>query len=712
MESLFINKPEFEKKAGARKFLGQDSTAWVKDIITQFLKEYPALQTEPLTVTWEKTKFEKGYATGKLNVPSVNVTVPLIVKDWVLAPMDTLNKNGVFLPLNEFTAVELFTEKQPFKSVQAKPQKELTLFGGNGTLQFSPTGESVPVTSGEGTSRTRDAVKVGSFIDRITNVDYKDVEKLLTEIQEEKLAEFFEANETSEVIEKLGTIKLADVKDEFEALVRDLDMDISYVHEDVNGNKFLKQANSRIDYVWETSVTDDEIDILKFKATSEEQEAFKFASYETVETSKEDPTIGDCGHFKTGEIKTPDVCLVNITKTADLSEKYATFKCAGGYIAINENYDYYLNDKDTIKTASMFEVEGSNPDIGDYGVWVVGNKASKPFEIESMFKSAKPGEYEIVGNRGISKIGYYPIKSQEEDLIPLEHRYNTDFANAYYVPGNAKFVKLSRDLSKDTALTDSHLAVKIASTQNEYGLLKVAGFNATSGKYQFHIVESTDTGEIVKLSEYEYNIPTSAEFITIEKQRVETEQNILKHACGRDSAGLYYFKGPEFAKYAETHNVRDLSEDQAIWTLLHCRGCEEDIRKLAELKTGQEFDASTNLHAPSTVKALASTLENAVESFDEFMPLKKTLVKQAAIMTNKSTVDAMLSLGLINKKNLLEYVSMIPNYEVILSQLTELLLMTRMGMAGINEEAIEDTIESFSQVVKGLKEIQGVTSLK
>jgi len=712
MESLFINKPEFEKKAAARKFLGQDSTVWVKDIVTTFLNDYPFLQTEPLTVTWEKTKFEKGYATGKLNVPSVGATVPIIVKEFVLMPMDVLNKDGVFLPLNEWTASELFTSKDPFKAVKTEPKSELTLFSGDGTLQFSPTGETSPVTSGEGTSRTRDAVKVGSFLDRITNVDRKDVEKMLVEIQEEKLAAHFEQNETDEIIEKLGTIKLAQVENEIEALVRDLDLDISYVYEDKFGNKMLKQANSKVDYVWEVPVTADELEDLKVKTIESEQETFKFASYETQEVTKEDPGIGDCGYFKLGETQTPNVCIVNITKTADTSEKYAVYNCGGGYIAINESNDYYLNDRDSIKTASMFEPQGSDPKIGDYGIWVVGDKATKPFEVESIYKSATPGEYEIVGNRGISKIGYYPIRSSEDDLVPLEHRYNTDFAAAYYVPGNAKFVKLSRDLSKETTLTDSHLAVKIANIQNEYGLLKVAGFNATSGKYQFHIVEKTEKDEIEKISEYEYNVPVTANFVTVEKHKVETAQNIVKHACGRDSAGLYYLKGPEFAKYAETHSVRDLPEEEAIWSLLHCKGSEEDIKKLAGLGYGEEFVVTSSLKAPIPVKSLAQTLENAVESFDEFMPLRKTLVKHAAIMTNKATVDAMLSLGLINKKNLLEYVSMIPNYEVVLSQLAELLLMSRMGLSGIDQAALEDSIESFSQVVKGLKEVQGVTSLK
>ncbi len=712
MEQLFLEKPKFDKNAGARKYLGQESTVWVRDIITTFLSEYPELQSEPLTVQWEKTDFDKGFAIGKINIRSTGITVPIVIREWILMPLDVINKQGSFLPLNEFTSGELFTEKQPFKAVHARPKKELMLFTGGNALQFSPTGATTPLSAGEGSSITRDAVKVGSFIDHITNIDVHDVENLLNEIKEGELLKYYEINETDEIIEKLGTVKVANVGDDFEALVRDLDLDISYIFEDSNGNKFLKQANSKIDYTWETQINDDELSTLKIKAITNEEEIFKFASYEVKEAVKESPEIGDCGYFKLGEVQTPQVCIVNITKPVQNLEKHATFLCGGGYIAINENKDYYLNDKDTIKTGDAFGIKGDNPDIGDYGVWIVGNRSTSPFEIESIYKSAVPGEYEIVGNRGITKVGYYPIKAPAENLIELDKRYNSDFVIAYYVPGNAKFIKLSKDLSKEIECTSSQLAAKITSAQNEYGLLKIAGFNATSGKYQFHVVDKTKSGEIEKESEYEYDIPLDADFITSESQKVETEVNILKHVYGRDSTGLYYFSGPEFIKYSETHSIRDLSKEEAIWTMLHCRGSEGDIKNLTILKYNEEKTASTNLHAPVTVSALASTIENAVETFDGFMPLRRVLVKQASAMKDKTSVDAMLSLGLINRKNLLEYISMIPNYEVVLSELSELLLMARMGLSGIEETAIEESIEALSQVVKGLKEVQGVTTLK
>lgn len=713
MEQLFLKKPEFDKIAGTRQYMGQDSSTWVKEIITTFLNEYPMLQNEPLTVTWEKTKFDKGYAAGKLNIPSAGVIVPIIINEYILMPMDVLTKAGVFLPLNEWTANELFTTSQPFNMIAKKdPNTELTLFTDGGTLQFSPTGGTSPASSGEASSLTRDAVKVGSFIDRVTNVDKKDVETLLNGI-DDTIARSFEINGTEDIIQKLATVQFAEVKDEYEALVRDLDLDISYVYEDRHGNTFLKQANSRVDYTWEIPITEDELEDLKFKSSANKNEMFKFSTYEDQEVVKDSPEIGDCGYFKLNNTETPKICLVNITKTAEQLEKYATYKCGNGYIAINENKDYYLNDRTVIKYAQAISLEGSDPQIGDYGIWTINDQATEPFEIESIYKSATPGEYEIVGNRGISKIGYYPIISKEDNLIPLDKKYNTDFKAAFYVPGNAKFIKLNNDLNKSAIFTDAYLNEKLANTENEYGVLKISGFNMTSGKYQLHVVEKTESGEIEKKSEFEYDIPLAADFITYTKNKIDVARSIVKHACGRDNAGLYYFRGPEFNKYASEHDIRNLNKDEAIWALLHCKGSEKDIRKLAELKYKEEFMPEAIITAPVSVKELANTIENAVESFEnDYTPLKRNLVKEAAVMQDKGTVDAMLSLGLINKKNLLEYISMIPNYEVVLSELSELLILVRMGLAGINERALVNAIESLSQVVRGLKEVQGVTTLK
>lgn len=706
MSSLFIKKPDFEKVAASRHFLGTDHTTWVKQIITHLLKQYPFLQNHYITVSWEKTDFNKGYAVGKISLGS-GITIPVIVKEWVLYPLDVINKNGSFLPLNTWTAGEIFTSQVPFAPAKREVNPELTLFGDE-ELQFSPTGGTAPSNISEGVSKTRPAVKVASFIDRITNVNPKDVENILLKIKENNLEKQFVRNKTAEVLQKLSTIKLASIEDDVESIVRDLDLDISFVYEDEYGNKFLKQANSKVDYTWEVSVTDDEIETLRFKANPDGSGSFKFASYETQPVVISDPTIGDTGYFQLNNTTTPTLTIVNITKPKDSFQKFAVFSCDDRKLVIDENNNYYINDKLLVKTGGTFEVKGSIPQIGDYGTWVINNKAVEPFEVISIYKSATPGEYEIVGTTGIKKIAYYPIRVQGEDLITYDKTLNTDFAGGYYVPGNAKFIKLGKDLADDPNFAEKYLQEKIAEQDSEYGLLKIAGFNTSNGKIVVHIVDDKTQNAIIKKSEYEYDVPVQASFVMLQEVKVTNEGSIKKHACGRDSAGLYYFVGPEFNKYAESHPIRDLDRNSAIWTLLHCRGAEHDIRKLASLDVNQEFYITTKLEAPKPVKELAKELEKAAEAFDEFMPLKKVLVKHAAAMVDKSTVDAILSLGLINKKNLIEYVSMIPNYEIVLSQLAELLIMIRLGMSGISEYAVADSIEALSQVLLGLKEIESV----
>jgi len=711
MSALFINIPEFDKTASLRQFLGNDNTTWVKQIILTLLKKYPFLQNEYLSVSWEKTDFNKGYAVGKINLPGGKTTIPVIVKEWILFPLDVINKDGVFLPLNDWTVSEIFTQKSPFQAAKKEINPELTLFSGDGELQFSPTGGTAPVNISEGVSKVRDAVKVASFIDRLTNINQKDVENILTEIKNNNVEKLFYKNQTADILEKLGTIKIANTEDDVDALVRDLNLDISFIYEDEYGNKFLKQANSKVDYVWEVPVDEAEIETLKLKTSSEEAENFKFASYEVKPVIKSDPTIGDTGYFEINDTKTPEITIINITKPSSNINKYAIYDCEGQNLVINENHDYFLDDNSTIKTGSTIELNGTIPQVGDFGIWVVGDKATRPFEVISIYKSASPGEYEIVGTAGINKIAYYPIRVQNENLLEYDKPINTDFSGAYYVPGNAKFVKLAKDLSEDLNVTNRYLSEKLASNNQEYGLLKIAGFNLNGGKYIIHVVDTTETGGIIKKSEYEYDVPVSSDFITLEEIKVDESKTLIKHACGKDTCGLYYFNGPEFAKYAQEHPIRDLDKNSAIWTLLHCRGSETDIRKLAELNSGEEFLITSKLQAPKTVKELAKALEKTAEAFEEYMPLKKVLVKQAAVMVDKSTVDAILSLGLINRKNLLEYVSMIPNYEIILSQLAELLVMTRLGLSGISEYAVADTIEALSQVVQGLKEIQSVTKI-
>ena len=116
----------------------------------------------------------------------------------------------------------------------------------------------------------------------------------------------------------------------------------------------------------------------------------------------------------------------------------------------------------------------------------VFKRAFKRTEIEKAAHLAS--EIKIVCRRGEEIDTYYPIRLEAPDVIN-----HVSEKNAFYLPENADFIKLS--------------------------------------------------GELELTNEPNY-------------EKVENH-------CGRDSVGLYYFEGPEFRKYAEAHEIRNLGKHDA-----------------------------------------------------------------------------------------------------------------------------------------------------
>jgi hypothetical protein len=83
MSKLFKTK-ELEKKASV--YLEKDSGTWIKSIVSELYAQFPILQKVPIEVQWVKQDTAKGYAVG--NIKILNGSVPVIIKDFQLAPLD------------------------------------------------------------------------------------------------------------------------------------------------------------------------------------------------------------------------------------------------------------------------------------------------------------------------------------------------------------------------------------------------------------------------------------------------------------------------------------------------------------------------------------------------------------------------------------------------------------------------------------------------
>lgn len=585
MENLFIEPLEHEKCAMVR--VSDDTTKWVKEIISLLLSTFPELSNSALQVSYHQKDANKGFAVA--SVQGDGFSIPAIISDFQLMPLDVIIINSVMLPLTKEVLLDVMSNGSAFESV-AKGRKELTtqVFGSPLSIPTNTTGTNFNT----GTLSHNFIDKVSSFVEK------RDYDRLIAEITRPEHYAGFVKNETLDVVEKVASLKASSEVDFAEATLANLDIDRQLLVEDELGNKHVKQANSRLDYTW------------KLPLDVAETMPLKLAHSE--------PSLEELKPTRLGN----------------------TYPIASGILYLTKEGEYYVFDKQAhsqiTERVQTFEVAGDMPSMNDYGVFVVDNEATAPFEVVGLQKVAGTGNFEVVGWDGLTRTTYIPLRGiTKSAMIPHE-----EYTNTYYVPGNGKFVKLAGELR-----------------------------------------------------------------VTFEAIDNDLKPNYVE----RDEAGLYSVSGPGFTKYGETHSLRDLTEMEAKWIAIHCGAVQKDLEKVAKLVPNSHAKLAGDITSPITTTELESIIETAYDKLISEVPdIQTLLVKEAAGLSNKNSVDAILSLGLMNKRNALEYISYLENYEQCLSELAKLLVAARLGMPNTDPYDVKEAMEALAKVIYALKGLKAI----
>jgi len=582
MDTLFIQPAQQEKRAMLA--VSGDSTKWVKEIIGSLLKNFPELSDMQLQVSYHQKDDDKGYAVA--SVQADGFSIPAVISDFQLHDLDVVIVNGLMLPLTKATLLDLMSTASAFQNV-AKGRKELA-------TQVFDSPLAMP-TDNYGTSYS-----TGNLLDKISSfVEKEDYERLIAEITKPENYAGFVQNDTLEVIEKVSKLKTSNKVDFAEATLANLDIDRQAVFSDELGNRHVKQANSRIDYTWSV------------KLDPEDEVLAKVSAYE-----------------ESAKIKSRDLSPAN------------TYPIEEGILYLTKEGEYYVFDaQEHSKLASKvqsFEVQGSMPNMGDYGVFVVGEQSTSPFEVVGLQKVAGVGNFEIVGWDGLQRTTYLPLKGFHKKAMMAHEKLD----NTYYVPGDGKFVKLAGELH-----------------------------------------------------------------VTFSDIDTDLEKNYLE--C--DDIGLYSVSGPGFTKYGQSHSLKDLTKDDAIWAAVHCGATAADIEQLDRLVPNSHAKLAGVIKSPVPTAEIEELIENEYDRLIEKVPtVNNILVKEAATIANKNSVDAILSLGLMNKRNVLEYITYIPQYEQCLSELAKLLVAARIGLPNVDYMDVKEAMEGLSNVIYALKGLNSI----
>jgi len=601
------------------------------------------------------------------------------------------------LPLNDFFIKKIYEKPSAFEGLKIDNKSTIeNLFGGYNRLQFSPTAEW-----GANTNRmTRDAVKTASVIDSLSFIHKDDAISILKEAQDNSVRSAFEKNGNLDVLEKIAKKAKENTKEaHLNNFLRSLDIDRQMVYNDSWGNYFVKQANSRVNKVWTTQIDSVEAQELDdYLLNSEKSPKFEKIAQKTehrpfmVKKGEE----GALGWVKNGEFEKLSNFYVSDIKNLEERPDFTNVSINGDEnkrITFTKEGSWVFTDKKLESKQDFEKIAGSKPKIGDFGMFVTEKTASTPFEITGMVKLAKIGGWEIKGEEGLKKVSYYPIRSSGSEFTP----HDTE-KNAFYVPKEAKWVPLKEKNDKLAELRDFEAKIKVEGLN---GFKKTALYVTDDEKYREN-PKSINDGYLM------YEIDA---LLVKEGESQEIYKNASSafdiHEIERDKGGLFNFRGPEFAKYAQENPIRNLSLRDAKWTAIHCGATEKDVEKIASLNPNQSHTLEGKIESPKSLDEFSHQLSS---NFDKLagkkLKLSKLLVKHAAVLTDKTSVDAVLSLNLLRKKNVQEYLASIPIFEQTLENLSKLLLASRLGLEHTSPEVIKTALEAITETLVQLYEIE------
>lgn len=216
-----------------------------------------------------------------------------------------------------------------------------------------------------------------------------------------------------------------------------------------------------------------------------------------------------------------------------------------------------------------------------------------------------------------------------------------------------------------------------------------------------------------------YYIPTHYRFVKLgEQEDIEytpkMEEPRSENYFVRDDTGAYRLEGPAFSKYATLgHQVENVSEPEAKWAALQCHASEQEVQEMDTAPVNVRVPFHSDMQAPESIEKVASYFcDQYKEHSQTIQQIGVDLVKEAATMSDETSVDALLSLNLITRENIMDFVQQLPLFEQVLSTLAKLVLSIRLGFATVPEQAAVRAMKGLSRVVAILRGISKLDKIK
>ena len=695
-----IAKPTFEKVADTK--LSDDSTKWHEEILQKFFEEVDYLPQDIGTdIVLSSVDTNKGYGKGSVVVwlKDKKINFPIIIRDYKMSPFDVfVAQDGdapVYMPAS-FENVKSAMSSTELGSLQNIWDKGNVQLNGIKTPGGVYPKQQVDVSNGFQAQAGQQAQPFFKSSGWRDNAKKEDLEKFAAQMEQDPGVHANYVDNTGDLV--TNVIDLAHGQKKVIA-------DTNSV-EDINLNGLInaKQALTVIDA--------ELFDVNKLEPVLSPS-ACELRVYEY-------PTMEDF-----------------IERGDNAGERYMASKngrsVVGVVLDIKDANDSDDKHQDKIfismdgKSFSRYRNWGDEKEIGFYGSKIVPVGGSNVDKVLKVISANTSDEFTSFNRKDGSDKLFNPVKTLDQGRDSSDNdfcvpSYGSNSLIVIYGAGDlfecvsfgSNYRKIS--VNGSPVYTSGKTAIvpaNVASVQRVSGVENEVYRMATLDAKSIYLIPETS---IVFNTEYmkEYN---KNEFLrpSLPLQKVYEDSNISKVAVEINPDGGYTITGEPYEGLAKIAGKKCLTTKNAI-SALTIMGMEKEaastvlkhaVNRYIDKEASDKKVTVYGVRGDYINTEFSVKVANDTEILKKMAALlRKDLTKEASVITDPEAADVVLSLNFINEDSLRGYVENIDEMRRTLSQLSQMVIASRLGLSDLDESALEKSIQGLDDVVKGLENIK------
>lgn len=694
---LFVEPMDERQTKLAEEGLPVDTEEWPSSIKEQLRKKHPYLGKYDIKVDLKNVDKKSRSAIGAVGVRADDETIflPLIIEDGAIKPFDIMIYEGEPQPLTKKRVRNIFQNfdisSEIVEDDEADPNNRGdTIYDEQLQTPSSSWGVS-------GTVRTASAeTNEGELLERLDgNVREKDAEKLAESLNDDRILASLAGTSGADVAEKAATIETTEASGvtpgEFlgkfaeseiflckEASPNEVTMvsTPSHVYHPRENTVSFKMAKSRVKKAGYDPSRLDEMapgnPVVFGPDTGEAKEASDVTLNHVQDPGKYQ-LFAKSGESQTGFVF-PDVINYDNEKT---DSKLAF---ADGTLAYQN--EIAAHKKEGADGHGVPTPPGSTPHEGDLGFFYYHDSgqvvATEPFTVNQIatVDGRKAVYAETEKGKKIRFLITPNINGITKLTDPAKDELSVIGETVYLIPEKMTYVDASDKKQLVSRPGDNPDKVKQA--------------GSTTLTYD----SETNTFGLAGSAEEVYKLPDGEDFRCDAGEKFEGLDGLERHE----------------AKFIlSTMGVPKEKAEKLI----------TQVRKEGSVKVANEQRPAGAQQLEEKTASMISEAKRVADS------IRQDCVKEAAVLSqnadkikeaagdskaNKNSVDSLLSLSLVREENLNQYVDEIDTYESVLQDLSELLLLSRIGAHNLPEEALRNAIKSLDKVLGGLDQLKSIFS--